>query len=115
MTSAIVLAGGKGTRLHPYTVVFPKPMLPIGGVPILETIVRQLQHFGIIKITLSLGYMPTIIQSYFDGLKDDNLPEIDYYIEENLWHQSNLNKVHVVNNHIYFGDRFSSVSIYLFI
>ena len=41
---AVILAGGKGTRLQPYTLVFPKPMLPVGGIPIIETIVRQLRY-----------------------------------------------------------------------
>ena len=66
---ALILAGGKGTRLLPYTLIFPKPMLPIGGFPILEIIVRQLIYFGYNKITISLGYMPEIIKSYFSNLK----------------------------------------------
>jgi NDP-mannose synthase len=78
---AIVLAGGKGTRLKPYTVVFPKPMLPIGGVPILETILRQLSFFGFQKVTLSLGYMAALVQSYFDGTNIPGMPTIDYYVE----------------------------------
>ena len=43
---AIILAGGKGTRLRPYTVVLPKPLMPIGEYPILEVIVRQLVTYG---------------------------------------------------------------------
>ena len=43
---AIILAGGKGTRLHPYTVVLPKPLMPIGEFPILEVIIRQLVQHG---------------------------------------------------------------------
>ena len=41
---AVILAGGKGTRLAPYTVAFPKPLMPLGDVPILEVVVRQLAH-----------------------------------------------------------------------
>ena len=43
---AIILAGGKGTRLHPYTTVFPKPMLPVGNLPIIEIIIKQLVYHG---------------------------------------------------------------------
>ncbi len=82
MKRAIVLAGGKGTRLHPYTVVFPKPMLPIGGAPILDTILRQLHHFGFDRVTLSLGYMAGLVQSYFEGEVADGIPTLDYYVEK---------------------------------
>ena len=43
---AVILAGGKGTRLLPFTHVFPKPLVPLGEKPILDTILRQLKHFG---------------------------------------------------------------------
>lgn len=81
MRRAIVLAGGKGTRLRPYTVVFPKPMLPIGGIPILETILRQLSYFGFDHVTLSLGYMAGLIQSYFEGSSATWLPSLSYFVE----------------------------------
>jgi NDP-sugar pyrophosphorylase family protein len=51
---AVILAGGKGTRLAPYTTVFPKPLMPVDGMPILEVIVKQLAHF---RIQLELGVM----------------------------------------------------------
>jgi NDP-mannose synthase len=80
---AIVLAGGKGTRLKPYSLVFPKPMLPIGGIPILETILRQLKYFGFEQTTISLGYMPGIIRSYFNEIVgDEGIPELDYFVEK---------------------------------
>ena len=62
---AIVLAGGKGTRLSPYTLVFPKPMLPVGGQPIIQTIVRQLAYFGFDDVVISLGYLGELIELYF--------------------------------------------------
>lgn len=62
---AVVLAGGKGTRLLPYTLVFPKPMLPVGGIPIIGTIVRQLAHYGFDDIVVSLGYLGDYIRLYF--------------------------------------------------
>ena len=43
---ALILAGGKGTRLRPYTTVIPKPLMPVGDRPILEILLRQLKHFG---------------------------------------------------------------------
>ena len=67
---AIILAGGKGTRLAPLTEVIPKPLVPIGGKPILEIVIRQLAHYGFRRITLAVGYMSELIRAYFqDGAK----------------------------------------------
>jgi len=62
---AIILAGGKGTRLKPYTTVIPKPLMPLGDLPILEIILRQLKHAGITKIYLAVGYMPQLFEAIF--------------------------------------------------
>lgn len=56
---AIILAGGRGSRLAPFTTVIPKPLLPVGDTPILEIIIRQLAHAGFDHITLTLGYLST--------------------------------------------------------
>lgn len=64
---AVILAGGKGTRLAPYTTVFPKPLVPLGHRPILEIITLQLMHHGITDIVLSLGYLGELIQAYFQN------------------------------------------------
>jgi len=61
----IILAGGKGTRLKPYTTVFPKPLMPIGEMPILEVVLRQLKLFGFEKITLSVNHLADLIQTFF--------------------------------------------------
>lgn len=61
---AVILAGGKGTRLMPYTKVFPKPLVPLGEKPILDTILRQLKHFGFTQTTLAVGHMADMIQAY---------------------------------------------------
>lgn len=67
---AILLAGGKGTRLAPYTTVFPKPMMPIGDKPIMEILIRQLKHYGFSEIVLAVGYLSELMISYFgDGHK----------------------------------------------
>lgn len=60
---AIILAGGKGTRLRPYTTVIPKPLMPIGDLPILEIILRQLKQAGIRKIIVAVGYLPHLFEA----------------------------------------------------
>jgi NDP-mannose synthase len=78
---AVILAGGKGTRLKPYTVVLPKPLMPIGDYPILEVIVRQLAFHGFNHITLTVNHQAEIIKAYFgDGSKWN--VKIDYSLEE---------------------------------
>ena len=79
---AIILAGGKGTRLEPYTTVFPKPLVPIGDRPILDIIIHQLAYYGFRDIILTVGHLSELIQAYFkDGVKD--LPEITLsYVKE---------------------------------
>ena len=62
---AIILAGGKGTRLKPYTTIFPKPLVPIGEYPILEIIILQLVRSGFNKITISTGYLAELIEAFF--------------------------------------------------
>jgi NDP-sugar pyrophosphorylase family protein len=68
---AIILAGGKGTRLTPYTTVFPKPLMPIDGMPILEVIVRQLNHFRIKDLIFTVSHhSEPLLSAYFsDGKK----------------------------------------------
>ena len=65
--NAVILAGGKGTRLAPYTTVFPKPMLPIGDKPILDTIIKQLAYYGFDEIIISVGYLAELLQAYFEN------------------------------------------------
>ena len=65
---AVIMAGGRGTRVKPYTNVLPKPMLPVGHYPVLEVIIRQLERQGVDEIILSLAEKSEIIKSFFgDG------------------------------------------------
>jgi len=78
---AIILAGGKGTRLLPYTVVLPKPLMPIGEFPILEVIVRQLVRHGFDHVTMAVNHQAEIIRAFFqDGAKWG--VKIDYSLED---------------------------------
>jgi len=78
---AVILAGGKGTRLKPYTVVLPKPLMPIGDYPILEVIVRQLVQTGFNRITMAVNHQAEIIMAFFgDGSKWGVV--IDYSMED---------------------------------
>lgn len=78
---AIILAGGKGTRLLPYTIVLPKPLMPIGEFPILEVIVRQLAQQGFDHITMAVNHQAEIIRAFFqDGAKWGI--KIDYSLED---------------------------------
>ena len=68
--TAVVLAGGLGTRLRPYTVSLPKPLMPVGDHPILEIVVMQLRASGIERIIIAVGYLAPLIRAYFgDGSK----------------------------------------------
>lgn len=77
---AVVLAGGMGTRLRPYTVVLPKPLMPVGEYPILEIITRQLAQHGFSRITMAVNHQAEIIKAFFgDGSKWG--VQIDYSLE----------------------------------
>lgn len=65
---AVVLAGGRGTRLRPYTQVLPKPLMPVGDRPILDIVMRQLRSRGFGRVTISTGYLAELIEAFFaDG------------------------------------------------
>lgn len=80
---AILLAGGMGTRLHPYTTLIPKPLVPLGGkYSIMEIIIKQLKVSGFTHITVAVNHLAHLIMSYFgDGSKWGLT--IDYSIEDN--------------------------------
>lgn len=67
---AVILAGGMGTRLRPYTTVLPKPLMPVGDRPILDLVLRQLRQRGFDRATISTGYLAELIEAFFgDGSK----------------------------------------------
>lgn len=77
----VILAGGKGTRLKPYTTIFPKPLMPVCEMPILEVVLRQLKYYGFEKITISVNHLAKLIQVFFgDGSKLGM--DITYCMEE---------------------------------
>lgn len=79
---AIILAGGKGTRLRPYTTLIPKPLVPLGGrYSILEIIIMQLTQLGFTHITLAVNHLSQLIMAYFgDGSRLG--VKLDYSLEE---------------------------------
>lgn len=78
---AIILAGGKGTRLKPYSLTLPKPLVPVGDKPILELIIIQLKKHGFEHITITLNHLAEIIKAFF-GNGDKWSIKIDYTYEE---------------------------------
>ncbi|HVW29344.1 MAG TPA: sugar phosphate nucleotidyltransferase [Polyangiaceae bacterium] len=78
---AVILAGGKGTRLYPYTVSLPKPLVPIGEKPIIEIMLRQLHRAGVRDVTVSVGHLAEIMISFLgDGSQFDM--NIEYVRED---------------------------------
>jgi NDP-mannose synthase len=77
---AVILAGGEGTRLRPYTTVLPKPLMPIGDRPVLDIVVRQLKAHGFERLTIATGYMAELIEAFFRDGSSYGIP-IDYYRE----------------------------------
>jgi NDP-sugar pyrophosphorylase family protein len=62
---AVILAGGRGTRLMPFTASFPKPLMPLGDAPVVELLIQSLLRSGICDITLTLGHLAELVQAYF--------------------------------------------------
>ncbi len=70
VNKAVILAGGRGTQLRPYTYEIPKPLLPVKGTPILEHLILQLKKNGITEIIIAISYLGEKIKDYFgDGSK----------------------------------------------
>ena len=80
-TRAVVLAGGLGTRLRPYTAVLPKPLMPVGDRPILDIVMRQLRRHGVERVTLATGHLGQLIEAFFGDGSGYGLA-VDYYREK---------------------------------
>jgi NDP-mannose synthase len=78
---AVILAGGRGARLRPYTVVLPKPLMPIGEFPILEVILRQLARFDFRRVTLAVNHQANLIRAFCGDGSRWGL-SIDYSLED---------------------------------
>lgn len=78
---AVILAGGKGARLRPYTTILPKPLMPIGDMPILEILLRQMKRAGIDEAVLTVGHLAELLRLFFrDGERLGM--RIDYSFED---------------------------------
>ncbi len=92
---AVILAGGKGTRLKPFTVSIPKPLVPLGDEPIIGILLRQLEASGIKRVHIALGYLAQLMKAYFDQMNNHNNIEIVYsYEEEALGTIGPVKKIH---------------------
>ena len=78
---AVILAGGQGTRLRPYTTILPKPLMPVGDKAIVEIIIDQLKHHGFSHITVALGHLAHLIKAVL-GNGDRYQMTVDYSIED---------------------------------
>jgi NDP-sugar pyrophosphorylase family protein len=78
---AIVLAGGKGTRLAPYTKILPKPLMPLGDMPILEILLRQMKIAGVEEAILTVGHLAELLRAFFQDGSRFGL-KIDYSYED---------------------------------
>ncbi len=79
----VILAGGKGTRLRPFTASFPKPLVPLGDKPILEIVLRQLSSQGLNRVTLAVGHLADLIRAFVTQNQDlSQTMDIDFVDEE---------------------------------
>jgi NDP-sugar pyrophosphorylase family protein len=60
---AVILAGGKGTRLRPFTLTIPKPLLPLGEMPIIEVVLRQLAAAGVSRVVITIGHLAHLFEA----------------------------------------------------
>lgn len=68
----IIMAGGKGTRLYPFTSVLPKPLIPINGKPVIQIIIEKLNYYGINNFNISLNYKANVLKAFFSEIKSNN-------------------------------------------
>ena len=80
-TPVVIMAGGEGTRLHPYTKILPKPLIPIGDKPIIQHIMERFNQYGCSKFYLSVNYKSGMIKAYLNDLEKDYSVE---FVEESM-------------------------------
>ncbi|MDP9474753.1 MAG: sugar phosphate nucleotidyltransferase [Actinomycetota bacterium] len=78
---AVIMAGGKGTRLRPYTTTLPKPLMPVGDRPILNLVMDGLRDAGVERVTLAVNHMAEVIMAFFGSGEKFGL-RIDYSVED---------------------------------
>lgn len=78
---AVIMAGGKGTRLKPFTITLPKPLMPVGEHPILAIVLKQLKDSGVNKVTIAVNHMAELIMAFFGNGEKFGL-ELAYSIED---------------------------------
>lgn len=78
-TPVVIMAGGLGTRLYPYTKILPKPLIPIGDTPILERIMDKFEKYSVNDFYLTVNYKKNMIKSYFNDLEKEY---IIHYVDE---------------------------------
>lgn len=76
----VIMAGGKGTRLDPYTKILPKPLIPIGDIPIVERIINRFNEYGCNSFYMTVNYKKNMIKAYFNEI--EKAYSIDYIDEE---------------------------------
>ncbi len=79
--TAVLLAGGRGTRLKPYTLVLPKPLMPIGELPVLEVMLQQLGRVGVTRVVLCVGYLREILFAYLEPRRASYPFTLEYVTE----------------------------------
>lgn len=77
-TPVVIMAGGKGSRLYPYTKIIPKPLIPVGDIPIVERIMNQIMEYGFHEFYITVNYKKELIKAYFNGESPYHL----HFIEE---------------------------------
>lgn len=80
---AVILAGGKGTRLKPYTNVIPKPLVPVGEYSILEIILKQLKYYGVTEVVIAVNHLANLIMAFFGNGSSFGL-NIRYSVENKV-------------------------------
>ncbi len=79
----IILAGGKGTRLRPFTTNFPKPLVPIDEMPILEIVLKQLKHYGFTEVVLAVNHLAELIMAFFQHGEKLGM-KVSYSVEDKV-------------------------------